>query len=213
MKDLKESLSSARKADLTHVRKAFMVYTARPCELGTIKYVRSNFLRTAAPVEGGAPLAADFVRFRSYLRAAMAHIVEVLDAMEIHQATDPNLLDVEGMKRAAYAVDTDVTPGARVGASLLPHVAPACSSLMMAVTQAVNAGLLPADPGTPWREPAVLEIVTANLARRAEKLLDHVEAGGKLQLRTPSDVPVVQGSPRNASSAAALDAAVSGGIA
>lgn len=154
VKDMKEGLTSARKADITHVRKAFLTYTARPCELGSVKYERSNFLRPATPVAGGAPLAADFVRFRAYLRAAASHIVEALDAMELHQAGDPNLLDEDGMRRAAYAEDTDVTPGAKVGASRLPHVAHACASLMMAVTQATNSGLLPADPGTPWVEPA-----------------------------------------------------------
>ncbi len=150
MKDMKEALGSARKADITHVRKAFMVYTSRPCEYGSVKYERGNFMRPAPPVEGAAPLAADFVRFRNYLRAAKSHIVDTLDAMERHLSTDPHLLDEEGMKRAAYAVDTDATPGAKVGPSLLPHVSPACSSLMMAVTQATQSGLLPEDPGTPW---------------------------------------------------------------
>lgn len=150
MKDLKEGLSSARKADITHVRKATMVYIARPCEYGSVKYERANFLRPAAPVAGGAPIAADFVRFRAYLRAMISHAQDTLDAMELHQAGDPNLLDVEGMKRAAYAADLDETPGAKVGASRLPHVAHALATGNMAVTQAVNAGLLPADPGTPW---------------------------------------------------------------
>lgn len=165
MKDLKEGLSSARKADITHVRKAFMTYTSRPCEYGSAKYERANFLRAATPVPEGAPIAGDFVRLRQYLRAATSHIADVLDSMERHQAGDPNLLDVDGMRRAAYAVDTDVTPGAKVGASMLPHVAHACASLMMAVTQAANAGLLPLDPGTPWvQAPARerFEIVALN---------------------------------------------------
>lgn len=151
LKDLKEGLSSARKADLTHVRTPFMVYTSRPCEYGSVKYERSNFMRRVSI--GDQPSKADFERFRSYLRAAASHIFQVLDSMEAHQANDPSLLDIEGMKRAAYAVDTDVTPGAKVGASMLPHIAPACASLNMAITQATACGLLPVDPGTPWAAP------------------------------------------------------------
>jgi hypothetical protein len=76
--------------------------------------------------------------------------MQTLDAMEFHQANDPKLEDIEGMKVAAYAADTDETPGSRVSASGLPHVAMACASLNMAVAQAVKYGLLPADPGVTW---------------------------------------------------------------
>lgn len=156
MKDMKEGLSSARKADITHVRTPFLVYTARPCEYGSDKYERGNFLRPASGDPAGSveAMRAAFQRFRSYLRADLAHTLATLDAMEKHLAGDPKLEDVEGMKRAAYAADTDVTPGAKVGASKLPHIAHGCASKMMAITQAVDAGLLPDDPGTPWREAA-----------------------------------------------------------
>lgn len=146
--DLKEALSSARKPDLTHVRTAFMIYTCRPCSYGDDKYERGNYMRQ---VNGGSTDRADFLRFRAYLRAAMSHISQTLDAMEAHQANDPQLLDVRGMRTAAYAADTDETPGARVGASMLPHVSMACASLNMAITQAVKYGLLPADPGRTWQ--------------------------------------------------------------
>lgn len=151
MKDLKDALSNARKADTTHVRRAFQIYTSRPCEYGNDKYERGNYRRPTGGAAHTTPTREDFERYRAYLRAARDHIDENLDAMELHLATDPQLLDVEGMKRAAYAADTDVTPGAKVGASLLPHVAPACSSLNMAIVQATDCGLLPRDPGTPWR--------------------------------------------------------------
>ena len=152
LKDLKEGLSSSRKPDITHVRLPFMIYTARACELGDVKYERSNFLRRVS--DGPEPTAEDFKRFRAYLRACASHLFHTLDAMERHQAQDPNLEDIEGMKRAAFAPDTDVSPGGKVGASGLPHVSPACSSLMMAITQAVDCGLLPADPGRPWEAEA-----------------------------------------------------------
>jgi len=156
-RDLKEALSSGRKPDITHVRGPFKTYTARPCEYGSAKYVRGNFLRPAAP-EGAllsARTRANFERFRAYLRAAASHIDATLDAMERHQARDGELTDVRGMVQAAYAVDTDAKPGCPVGPSLLPHVAHACASLMMAVTQAVDFGLLPEDPGRPWETKMV----------------------------------------------------------
>lgn len=152
LKDMKASLSSSYKPDITHVRSAFLAYTARPSEYGEDKYERANYQRSVAPEGSAGPTAADVKRFRAYLRAAAGHIFQVLDALEKHQANDPNFEDVEGFKKAAYAIDTDTKVGDKVGPSLLPHVAPACASLNMAITQAVNCGLLPADPGTPWRD-------------------------------------------------------------
>lgn len=156
LKDMKEAMSTARKADTTHVRRSFQIYTARPCEYGSDKYERANFMRRVS--EGSEPTKADFERLRVYLRAARDHIDETLESMERHQSQDPNLVDVEGMKRAAYAVDTDAKPGQKVGASMLPHVAPACASLNMAITQATDCGLLPKDPGTPWRDTVPLKV-------------------------------------------------------
>lgn len=148
MKDMKESLTSGRKADITHVRGAIKRYIARACEYGSAKYERGNFLRNT----GGT--GEDFERLRKYLRATISHIDATLDAMERHQAGDPNLLDEGGMRRAAYAEDTDAKPGCPVGASGLPHLAHAAASLMMALEQATVYELLPADPGQPWAERA-----------------------------------------------------------
>lgn len=146
MKDMKEGLTSARKADITHVRGAIKRYIARACEYGSAKYERANFLRST----NGA--GEDFERLRKYLRATISHIDSTLDAMERHQATDPNLTDAGGMMLAAYAEDTDAKPGCPVGASGLPHLAHAAASLMMALEQATLCELLPADPGQPWAE-------------------------------------------------------------
>ena len=154
-KDVKEALGNSRKPDITHCRRSTMVYVARSCEYGSAKYERANYLRST-----GGPMRADFERFRSYLRAMVSHVVETLDSMERHQANDPNLEDIEGMKRAAQAADTDVTPDCPVGASRLPHVGAALASGMMALEQAIAAGLLPADPGQPWRDATVLLDVT-----------------------------------------------------
>lgn len=158
MKDLKAALGNSAKPDITHCRTPFLNYTSRACMYGSFKYERSNFIRPTGDGPHATPTREDFERFRAYLRAAASHIFQTLDAMERHQSGDPTLLDVEGMRRAAFAVDTDVTPGAKIGASLLPHVSPACASLNMAITQAADCGLLPADPGPTWEvksEPIV----------------------------------------------------------
>lgn len=142
--DMKEALSSTRKPDITHVRTPLMVYCARNCEYGNAKYQRANYLRKTPS------LADDFRRARSYARAAVSHLVLMLDAMEAHEAQDPELKDEVGMRIATYAADTDETPGAKVRASRLPHIGGAVASINMLLAQAVQAGLLPADPGTPW---------------------------------------------------------------
>lgn len=144
-KDMKESLGSGRKADLTHARQALLIYIARACEYGCAKYQRANFLR---PVDGGP--AADFRRLRAYVAAGLRHLTAMLEAMEAHEACDPELLDIAGMKRAAYCEDTDEDTTGKVGPSGLPHLAGACASLNMATAQAARYGLLPADPGQPW---------------------------------------------------------------
>lgn len=153
MKDMKEALGSSAKADITHVRAGMRNYTARACEYGNDKYERANYLRPTGEAAHTRPTRADFERLRVYLRGAISHFSRILDAMELHQATDPALLDVEGMRRAAYAPDTD--PGNdKVGPSNLPHFCGGFASAMMGLEQAINAGLLPADPGVTWEKKA-----------------------------------------------------------
>lgn len=153
MKDMKESLGDVRKADITHIRTPMLVYGARACEYGSSKYERANYMR---PVES---TRADFERLRSYLRAGLSHIQQTLDSMEAHQATDPNLTDDIGMRRAAYSEDIDPDTTGKVGPSKLPHLCGAVASLNMAITQATRAGLLPTDPGQPWVKVVVPVLV------------------------------------------------------
>ena len=142
--DLKAALGNSSKPDLTHVRKTLMTYIARACEYGDAKYERANYMRPAGDTK------ENFLRYRAYARAAASHIMETLDAMELHQSLDPDLKDVVGMRAAMYAADTDFTEGVKVGASGLPHLAHAAASLMMTIVQAALAGDLPSDPGRPW---------------------------------------------------------------
>ncbi len=165
MKDMKEALSSARKADTTHVRGGVRRYIARTCEYGNAKgYERSNMYRATGDGPHSEPTGADFERFRSYLRAQLDHAQAVLDAMEQHQANDPQLLDVEGMKRAAFAADTDPDKTNTIGPSYLPHLCGSMASGMIAIEQAIQCGLLPADPGQPWAKRVATQHIDTDAA-------------------------------------------------
>jgi hypothetical protein len=142
--DVKEALHSTRKPDITHIRTPLLTYGTRGCEYGTVKYERGNYLKPTAS------LRYDFIRLRAYVRSSVSHLMSLLDSMEAHQAVDPALQNDEAMKVAAFAADDDHDTTGKVGPSRLPHLCGAIASLNMAVTQAVNAGLLPADPGQPW---------------------------------------------------------------
>ena len=107
-----------------------MVYVARACEYGSAKYERANYLRRT-PCE-----KQDFIRFGGYLRSAIGHLEDVAESMEIHLSQDPELRDIAGMKKAMYAADESATPGAKVGASYLPHLAHGLAGAMMALVQA-----------------------------------------------------------------------------
>lgn len=144
MRDQKAALGNSIKPDTTHVRRGIRVYIARACEYGSAKYERANYLRI------GSSTKEAFLVLRSYLRATQDHIGAVLDAMELHQAHDPDLVDVQGMLRACYAADTSEDSTHAVGPSRLPHIAHAAASVMMAIEKSILAGVLPADPGRPW---------------------------------------------------------------
>jgi hypothetical protein len=151
-KDLKESLTTHRKPDVTHVRTSLMRYLSRAAEYGSDKYERANYMR---PTDGGAhdtPTRADFNRLRSYLRACVSHAFLALDELEYYEAMHPHHDDVEAMRLAAYAPDTD--PCDKAGPSKLPHLCGAAASLQFALEQAIRCGLLPPDPGCPWKDPA-----------------------------------------------------------
>lgn len=143
--DQKEGLTSARKPDITHTRTELLNYISRACEYGMAKgYDRGNYLRPMPSVR------EDFLRARGYGRAALSHLVLFLDALEVHQATDPNLEDEIGMRRAVFAEDTDPDLTGKVGPSYLPHLCGLAATVNMLITQAVRAGLIPRDPGQPW---------------------------------------------------------------
>lgn len=150
-KDMKEGRRTGRKPDVTHIRRPLMVYGARACEYGNDKYERANYMRDAVD-SCGVPTPEDFESLREYLRACVDHVEKTLDSMEEYQAAAPELDDPVLMRRACYAADTDQTPGNPVPASGLPHLCGAVASLNMALKNATLCGLLPEDPGQPWRK-------------------------------------------------------------
>lgn len=141
LKDLKETLNGAPKADLTHVRRAFKIYTARANQYGEMKYDRANYL---APGKTDLDTAK---MLRDYLRAVENHISYVVESLELvflaEQESDKEAL------RSAFSLPDNERNG-DYPASLLPHLAHACASLNMLVAKAALHGFIPADPGTPW---------------------------------------------------------------
>lgn len=142
LSDIKEALGSRVKPDTTHVRRGFKIYCARASEYGDDKYERANYLCRSASLREG------FEKFREYIRATIDHLDKTLEAMEYHQAEDPELRDQDGMKLAARHPDLEDSP--RFRASRLPHIAHACASLMMGVEKGIRDGLIEKDPGRPW---------------------------------------------------------------
>jgi Domain of unknown function (DUF5664) len=127
-----------------------MVHGANAVTYGAAKYARGNYF-------GPPPAAVEPVdRFLEYLDAAMRHIGKIAHAINIAKGTG-------GDQRAACALPDDEASGG-FPASNLPHIAHAIAGLMIAVECGVNDGLLPADPGQPWKsDPLYAEV----LARRA----------------------------------------------
>jgi hypothetical protein len=181
LKDVKEGTTTGRKPDTTHVRSSFLVYSSRPGEYGCDKYVdRANYLRPTGEAAHTTPTKADVARLRNYVRASMDHARKMLDAIEHHEALDPEFKDIDGLRRATYAADTDTTPGNAIGPSLLPHIAPACTSLMMAIEQAIGCGLLPEDPGQPWKRGA---------DRAVSWSVDYIDGSSAMVWRAAPDMP------------------------
>lgn len=130
--DMKEGLTNG-KPQLSQIPHAAQVYASRSFEYGSQKYERGNYLRPTVD------RLADFDRLASYLDAALRHITKVTTEMNrARGCTDKSEID---LKTAAACIDVE---------SGLPHLCGAMCSIMMAVQQAVDAGLIPADPGQPW---------------------------------------------------------------
>lgn len=151
-----------------------MVFGSRATEYGADKYARGNYF-------GAPPANVDPVdRFAEYLSAAMRHLGKIAQAINVAKGTG-------GDARAACAdLDTEASGG--FPPSMLPHIAHAIAGLMIAVECGINDGLLPADPGQPWKRH---EMYGAVLDRRAAGL-----KGNKLEGLTDVAIRAQQGLPQ-----------------
>lgn len=135
--DMKQGLTSSR-PKMSIVPRSGLIYSVRPLEYGAAKYARANY-------HGPAPTGVSSVeRLLGYLDATQRHITRVTDAINRALGTGGDLV------AACRTVDSD--GGGKFPASNLPDLAHALASLLIGVTCAVDDGLLPEDPGQPWKE-------------------------------------------------------------
>jgi hypothetical protein len=150
------------------------VYGSRGLEYGADKYARGNYF-------GAPPASVDPVdRFLEYLDAAKRHIGKIAQAINVAKGTG-------GDARAACACPDDESSGG-FPASHLPHIAHAIAGLLIAVECGINDGLLPEDPGQPWKKDPMYADV---LERRAAG-----KKGGPLEGKTDAEIRAQQGLPQ-----------------
>lgn len=115
-----------------------MVYGSRATEYGADKYARGNYF-------GPPPAGVDPVnRFAEYISAAIRHLGKIAQAINVAKGTG-------GDQKTACAVPDDEASGG-FPPSMLPHISHAIAGLMIAVECGINDGLLPLDPGQPWKK-------------------------------------------------------------
>lgn len=141
--DMKAGLTTDRPR-LSIVPLAGELYQCRAMEYGADKYRRGNY--HGSPPEGSDPAA----RVMGYVDAAMRHLRAVADAYNRAFADRGDGTDASGAMVAALCTP-DVVASGGLPASGLPHLAHAMASVALAVQCGVDDGLLPADPGQPWR--------------------------------------------------------------
>lgn len=137
--DMKHGLTGDR-PQLSLIGEHSEIYQCRGTAYGAAKYSRGNY-HGPAP-EGVAPDA----RIMGYVDAAMRHLRAVAQAYNVALGTG-------GDTRAAIALP-DMMASGGFPASGLPHLAHAIAGLGIAIECAVADGLLPADPGQPWKAGA-----------------------------------------------------------
>ncbi len=141
--DKKAGLTGARPR-LTIVPRAAVNHGARALEYGVAKgYGRGNYHGPAPETMHADPVTRKAMRLLGYLDAMIRHATAVTD--EINRA-----LGTGGDLAAACSCVDDDAGGGKFPASDLPHLSHMVASAMLAVTVAVDDGLIPLDPGRPW---------------------------------------------------------------
>jgi hypothetical protein len=121
------------KAPLYQLPIAPLQWASRAFHYGSEKYQDGNYLR--APATG-----TDEERLLDYLSAAGRHLFQWATEIQRMRGAGRNGKDED---QAIYAADSE---------SGLPHGCHALASLCMAIQQAVDAGLVPEDPGITWKK-------------------------------------------------------------
>jgi hypothetical protein len=134
--DMKEGLTGG-KPQLSQLPYAALTYASRGFEYGCSpnKYERGNFLRPQVD------LLADFHRMLFYIDAVGRHAFKL--TTEMNRALGCGDKTEVELKAAAMTLDVE---------SGLSHLCGMMANGMMAIQQAVDAGLIPADPGRPWEK-------------------------------------------------------------
>lgn len=147
--DMKHGLGGAR-PQLSILPRAGLTHGGRAIEYGADKYARGNY---HGPPPAKLGVDAEPKRLLGYIDATMRHLTDVSDAINRALGTGGDI------RAACRIVDSEASGG--FPASGLPHLAHAIASLLIGVSCAVDDGLLPADPGQPWRagkgEPAIAQ--------------------------------------------------------
>lgn len=142
--DMKYGLTGSR-PQLSILPRTGQLYGSRAIEYGADKYARGNY--HAPPpeklIEKYGRLRAEAYRLLGYIDAAQRHLTHISDAMNRALGTGGDLIV------AASVVDDEASGG--FPPSMLPHMCHALASLLIGATCAVDGGLLPADPGQPWK--------------------------------------------------------------
>ncbi len=138
--DMKHGLGGAR-PQMSILPRTGLVYGCRATEYGADKYARGNF-HGPPPARLGSDAGAK--RLLGYIDAGMRHLTHVSEAVN-------RALGTGGDVNAACAVIDDEASGG-FPASNLPHLSHALASLLIGVSCAVDDGLLPPDPGQPWKQ-------------------------------------------------------------
>lgn len=127
------------------------VWKTRATDYGADKYARGNYHR---PPPAGVESVAQIVE---YLDAALRHLGKVAQAVNVAYGTGGDVGE------ALACVDDESSAG--FPPSMLPNLAHVLSGLSIAVEIGVQSGIMPADPGQPWKHhPMYAEV----LARRGD---------------------------------------------
>lgn len=134
--DMKQGLTGSR-PKMSILPRVALVHTVRAIEYGADKYARGNYHGPPPPTVSPED------RLLGYIDATMRHLTRVADMINRAKGTGGDI-------RAACRT-RDEDGGGKFPASSLPDLSHALASMAIGVSCAVDDGLLPEDPGQPWK--------------------------------------------------------------